>query len=106
MRSINLCRVAGEAAATSGPDAPSDRVQDRCRGTMIGLAAGNLLGVPAEGWPRGAIRRRYPDGIREIETGPEQPDDYRAALTVNNMTTISAWRCAAESRPQVAFFRA
>ena len=59
----------------SGPDAPSARVQDRCRGAMIGLAAGNLLGVPAEGWPRGAIRRRYPDGVREIETGPEQPDD-------------------------------
>lgn len=58
-----------------GPDAAADRVQDRCRGAMIGLAAGNLLGVPAESWPRSAIRRRYPDGIREIETGPEQPDD-------------------------------
>ena len=59
--------VAGEAAAMSGPD----RFQDRCRGAMIGLAAGNLLGVPAEGWPRSAIRRHYPDGIREVETGPE-----------------------------------
>ena len=50
-------------------------VQDRCRGVMVGLAVGNLIGLPCEGWRQEEIRRRWPDGIREIEAEPGHPDD-------------------------------
>ena len=36
-------------------------------GTMFGLAVGNLLGLPVEGWSHVEISRRYPDGVREID---------------------------------------
>ncbi len=41
-------------------------LSDRARGAMLGLAAGNLLGLPMEGWSYREIERSYPDGIREI----------------------------------------
>ncbi len=40
---------------------------DRYRGTLLGLAVGNTLGLPVESWPSREIRRRYPRGIREID---------------------------------------
>ena len=40
---------------------------DRYRGTLLGLAVGNTLGLPVESWPSVEIRRRYPKGIREID---------------------------------------
>ncbi len=40
---------------------------DRARGVMLGLAVGNLLGLPVEGASREAITQRYPNGIREID---------------------------------------
>jgi len=42
-------------------------LRDRYRGTLLGLAVGNTLGLPVESWPSGEIRRRYPHGIREID---------------------------------------
>src|SRR5258705_2356437 len=42
-------------------------LRDRYRGTLLGLAVGNTLGLPVESWPSGEIRRRYPQGIREID---------------------------------------
>ena len=50
-------------------------LQDRCPGLMVGLAVGNLLGVPQEGWPRHAVEASYPNGIRDIEIEPGEPDD-------------------------------
>ena len=41
-------------------------LSDRARGAMLGLAAGNLLGLPVEGWGYGEIERGYPDGVRDI----------------------------------------
>ncbi|MDE2745031.1 MAG: ADP-ribosylglycohydrolase family protein [Chloroflexota bacterium] len=41
--------------------------QDRARGVLLGLAVGNLLGLPVEGASRSTIRRAYPDGLREID---------------------------------------
>lgn len=41
-------------------------LRERYRGALLGLAVGNTLGLPVEGWPRDEIRRRYPRGIREI----------------------------------------
>ena len=42
-------------------------LRDRYRGTLLGLAVGNSLGIPVESWPSAEIRRRYPKGIREID---------------------------------------
>src|SRR2546422_1006317 len=42
-------------------------LRDRYRGTLLGLAVGNTLGLPVESWPSREIRRRYPKGIREID---------------------------------------
>ena len=42
-------------------------LRDRYRGALLGLAVGNTLGLPVEGWPREEIRRRYPGGLREID---------------------------------------
>ena len=57
-------------------------LQDRCRGLMVGLAVGNLLGIPCEGWPREKIRRRWPDGVRDIEVKAGYPDDDDLAQAV------------------------
>ena len=48
---------------------------DRARGLMVGIAAGNLLGIVQEGWPKLRIADVYPDGVREIEERPGCPDD-------------------------------
>lgn len=40
---------------------------DRARGALLGLACGNLLGLPVEGWSRNAIARTYPGGVAEID---------------------------------------
>jgi ADP-ribosyl-[dinitrogen reductase] hydrolase len=49
---------------------PATELRDRYRGTLLGLAVGNSLGLPVEGWPSTEIRRRFPDGIRDID--PEE----------------------------------
>ena len=56
--------------------------QDRCRGLMVGLAVGNLLGILCEGWPREEIRLGWPDGVRDIEAKPGYPDDDDLAQAV------------------------
>ena len=57
-------------------------LHDRCHGAMVGLAVGNLLGLACEGWEQREIRRRWPDGIREIEAEPGYPDDDDLAQAV------------------------
>jgi ADP-ribosyl-[dinitrogen reductase] hydrolase len=42
-------------------------MRDRYRGTLLGLAVGNALGLPVEFWSAEAIRRKYPGGVREID---------------------------------------
>ena len=42
-------------------------VSDRARGAMLGLAAGNLLGIPVESRWHHQIAARYPDGLTEID---------------------------------------
>ena len=44
-----------------------DTLADRARGMMLGIAAGNLLGLPVEGWSHQRITARYPVGIRDID---------------------------------------
>lgn len=48
---------------------------DRARGLMVGIAAGNLLGIVQEGWSKRRIAEEYPDGVREMEALPGYPDD-------------------------------
>lgn len=48
---------------------------DRARGLMVGIAAGNLLGIVQEGWSKQWIAEEYPDGVREMEARPGYPDD-------------------------------
>ena len=52
--------LAGSSIAEAG-------LQDRARGTMLGLAVGNLLGIPVESLWYHEIDRGYPDGISEID---------------------------------------
>ena len=40
---------------------------DRAHGVMLGLAVGNLLGLPMEGDSYRSIEQRYPDGVRDID---------------------------------------
>ena len=57
-------------------------IEDRCRGLMVGLGVGNLLGIPQEGWPRNMVEASYPNGIREIELEPGEPDDDDLAQAI------------------------
>ncbi len=42
-------------------------LEDRARGVLLGLAAGNLLGLPVEGLPAKDIARLFPAGVTEID---------------------------------------
>jgi ADP-ribosyl-[dinitrogen reductase] hydrolase len=56
---------------------------DRYRGTLLGLAVGNTLGLPVESWPSSEIRRRYPKGVREIDPREQElpwDDDLAQAV--------------------------
>jgi ADP-ribosyl-[dinitrogen reductase] hydrolase len=46
-----------------------EQVRDRARGVILGLAVGNLLGLPLEGRTRQQIRELYPKGVTEISAG-------------------------------------
>ena len=59
-RSPHLADLVG-----SQPVAPLDH--DRARGVLLGLAVGNLLGLPVEGASRSTILRAYPAGLVEID---------------------------------------
>ena len=43
-------------------------LRDRARGAMLGLAAGNLLGLPVEGWHHREIDRSYYEGVTDIDS--------------------------------------
>ena len=60
-----------------------DTLVDRARGLMLGIAAGNLLGLPVEGWSHERIAARYPVGILDInprETSRRVDDDAAQAI--------------------------
>ena len=44
-----------------------DGLRDRARGAMLGLAVGNLLGLPVEGWNHREIDRSYYEGVTDID---------------------------------------
>lgn len=49
---------------TASPAA--DVLASRYRGAMLGLAAGNVLGLPVESHSRALIARHHPEGVRDI----------------------------------------
>ena len=58
-------------------------LRERYRGAMLGVAAGNALGLPVEGASRQVIESLFPDGVREV-AGEElnRPWDDDLAQTV------------------------
>ena len=62
---------------------PTDARTDRARGALLGLAAGNLLGLPVEGMWYYRIDQYYPDGLRDIdprEVNRPMDDDLAQAV--------------------------
>ncbi len=55
-----------DGLTTTPPLDPAVR-RDRCRGVMLGLAVGNLLGLHIEGWSREEIYARFPNGVADID---------------------------------------
>ena len=41
--------------------------EDRAKGTILGLAAGNLLGLPVEGWSAAQISQSFSNGVTQID---------------------------------------
>ncbi len=76
----NLARFLTDARSGS-----PDRKQglDRARGVMLGVAVGNLLGLPLESRTRQQIRELYPNGVTEIrpeEMARPMDDDLAQAV--------------------------
>ena len=60
-----------------------EHLSDRARGAMLGLAVGNLLGLPVEGWRHQEIDRHYPHGLTDIdpwEVNRPMDDDLAQAV--------------------------
>ena len=71
-----------EIAAGDSTGHETSDLTDRCHGTLVGLAVGNLMGIRQEGKPRWLLRQWYPEGIREIEASSGYPDDDDLAQAV------------------------
>lgn len=64
---------------------PVPTLAERARGMLLGHAAGNVLGLPAQGLgTAAAIAARWPAGVRDVERldTPESPWDDDVALAV------------------------
>ena len=81
-RHVRLSR--GERSQPDHDDPPADGLADKSRGLMVGIAVGNLLGLPYEGrrWNRAAIAAEFPNGIREITSQVGWPDHDDVAQSV------------------------
>jgi ADP-ribosyl-[dinitrogen reductase] hydrolase len=56
-----------EALVDAAAAGPHDSLRDRYHGVLLGVAAGNALGLPVEGESRSAIRRHHPGGVLEVD---------------------------------------
>ena len=57
--------------------------ENSARGVLLGLAVGNLLGLPVEGWTESSISRQFPGGVTEInanERNRPMDDDLAQAV--------------------------
>ena len=95
-KTSNLNRLVDEVARLQ---IEHDTLVDRSRGLMIGIATGNLLGLPVEGQSHHRIEAQYPGGIRDIdprETSRRVDDDPAQAIELaeallDTSDTISAF---------------
>lgn len=72
-----------ELAPSSNPQSSGPTLIERYRGVLLGIAVGNLLGIPAEGRSKKHLRARFPDGLREINSREKNlPWDDDLAQTV------------------------
>ena len=75
--------VARLIAQTASGDPSARDLTDRARGVLLGLAVGNLLGLPVESEWHHNIARRYPGGLADIdprEAGRPMDDDLAQAV--------------------------
>lgn len=76
------------------PAPAAETLADRYRGALLGLAAGNALGIPVEGYPRTFIPRVHPNGVRDVaaeEIGRPWDDDLaQAALLAESILECDA----------------
>ncbi len=63
---------------------------NRARGLMVGLAVGNLLGVPMESRSRQTIAQTYPAGVQDIMAKFGYPDDDDLAQAIEIADAASA----------------
>ena len=71
-------------ARTTAVDPSARDLTDRARGVLLGLAAGNLLGLPVESKWHYDIARRYPGGLTDIDPREaNRPMDDDLAQTVD-----------------------
>lgn len=83
MTAEDLPRFLDRALDTARSAASAAHWQDRYRGVLLGVAVGNVLGIPVEGWRRDAILRRFPGGLRDIDAAErDRPWDDDLAQTV------------------------
>ena len=76
----SLARIVDDAAQRA-PDGTA--LRDRYQGVMLGLAAGNALGLPVEGSSAHAIRRRFPNGVTDVDSAErDRPLDDDVAQAV------------------------
>ncbi len=59
--------VARFIAETVPADPSASNLSDRASGVLLGLAAGNLLGLPVESDRHDWITESFPDGLTEID---------------------------------------
>jgi len=73
----------GSLEAGGGVARSQALMRDRYRGVLLGVAAGNALGLRGEGRSREAIRARFPYGLREVAAEErDRPWDDDLAQTV------------------------
>ena len=68
-----------------------EAVADRARGTLLGLAVGNLLGLPVEGDRHDWIASEFPGGLTEIdplEAGRPMDDDLAQAVDLGESLLV------------------
>lgn len=81
LRSLSSARRAWSNTLHHDPDMRVDATE-RARGLMVGIAAGNLLGIVQEGWSKQSIAESYPNGVREIAAAGGYPDDDDLAQAI------------------------
>jgi ADP-ribosyl-[dinitrogen reductase] hydrolase len=76
----------------AGDRVDADLLRDRYRGTLLGVAVGNALGLGHEGSSRASLRRHFPEGVSEVDPRERnsQWDDDLAQTVVLGEALLAA----------------